>query len=70
MAQSEEVLARAQELAEKVWDNRSIEAWFKRLERDGIPRKTLDPKDILARKQEILDGIQRRAEDCTFLGHL
>ncbi len=70
MVDKEMLIKRAQELAEKAWDRPSIEGWFKKLGRDGIPRKTLDPKDILARKQGILDGIQQRGEDCTFLGHV
>jgi hypothetical protein len=64
------LITRAHELVDKAWDSPSIESWFKKLERDGIPRKTLDPKDILARKQGILDRIQQRGEDCTFLGHV
>lgn len=66
----EKLIARVQQQAEKMWDSQSIEAWFKRLERDGIPPKKLDPKVITARKQQILDGVQRRAEDCAFLCHV
>ena len=62
--------ARIEEQAEKVWDTASIEEWFKRLSAEGIPRKEFDRKDIASRKQELLDQVQRRAEDCTFLSHI
>ena len=40
---------------------------MKRLSQDGIPRKKLDPKEILANKEQILDRVQRRAEQYNLL---
>ena len=59
--------SRVQELAERVWDVTAIEARYKKLSAEGIPRKTLDRKEILANKQQILDRIQRRGEEYNFL---
>jgi C_GCAxxG_C_C family probable redox protein len=59
--------SRVQELAERVWDVPAIEARYKKLSAEGISRKTLDRKEILANKQQILDRIQRRGEEYNFL---
>ena len=61
---------RVEEQAGKVWDTDSIAAWLKRMTTDGIPRKVVDPKDVAGRKRQILDGVQSRAEACTFLGRV
>jgi C_GCAxxG_C_C family probable redox protein len=59
--------ARVQELAERDWDIPAIEARVKKLVVEGIPRKTLDRRDILAKTQQILERVQRRAEEYNFL---
>jgi len=69
MADYEALRARAQELAEKAWDTSNIEAWFKKLAAEDIPRKTLLLGEVLAYKQQILERVQRRAEECEFLSH-
>jgi C_GCAxxG_C_C family probable redox protein len=55
------------ELAATDWDVPAIEARIKKLSQDGIPRKRLDPKDLLANKEQILDRVQRRGEEYNFL---
>lgn len=55
--------ARVQELAERDWDIPAIEARVKKLAAEGIPSKTLSREEILADKQQILDRVQRRAEE-------
>ena len=55
------------ELAERVWDVPAIEARYKKLAAEGIPRKTLNRDEILANKQQILDRVQRRGEEHNFL---
>jgi C_GCAxxG_C_C family probable redox protein len=55
--------ARVQELAERDWDMPAIEARVRKLLEDGIPRKDLDPEDLLTNKQQILDRVQLRAEE-------
>ena len=55
------------ELAARDWDVPAIEARIRKLAKDGIPRKKLDPKELLANKQQILDRIQLRAEEYNFI---
>ena len=69
MADYKALKARVQELAEKAWDTSTIEAWFKKLVAEDIPRKTLLLDEVLAYKQQILERVQRRAEECEFLSH-
>ena len=58
-----------QELVDRAWDTESINAWFERLNAEGIPRKTLLKGEIVSGKKEILDRVQRKAEECEFLSH-
>ena len=67
MADYEALKAKVQELAERDWDMASIEARYKKLAAEGIPKKTLDKNEILANKQEILDRVQQRGEEYNFL---
>jgi C_GCAxxG_C_C family probable redox protein len=60
--------ARVQQLAERDWDIPAIEARVKKLVAEGIPRQKLDREEILANKQQILDRVQRRAEEYNLLG--
>jgi hypothetical protein len=69
MADYKALKARVQELAEKAWDTSNIEVWFKKLAVEDIPRKTLLLDEVLAYKQQILERVQRRAEECEFLSH-
>jgi hypothetical protein len=55
------------ELAAREWDTSAIEAIIRKLAKDGIPRKKLDPKEILANRQQILDRVQLRAEVYNFI---
>ncbi len=55
------------ELAERVWDVKGIKARVNKMVKEGIPRKKLDPKEMLAKKSEILDRVQLRAEEYNFI---
>ena len=55
------------ELAERVWDVDGIKARINKMVKQGIPRKKLDPKEMLAKKSEILDRVQLRAEEYNFI---
>lgn len=55
------------ELAERDWDVAAIEARIKKLAKEGIPKKKLDPKELLANKQQILNRVQLRAEENNFV---
>lgn len=54
------------ELAEREWDVAAIEARIRKLAKEGIPKKKLDPKELLANKQQILNRVQLRAEENNF----
>ena len=54
------------ELAERAWDIPAIEARIRKLAKEGIPKKKLDPKELLANKEEILARVQLRAEEYNF----
>jgi hypothetical protein len=58
---------KVEELAAREWDTPAIEARVRKLAKDGIPRKKLDPKELLANKQQILDRVQLRAEEYNFI---
>lgn len=69
MADYEALRARVQELAEREWDTKAIEGWFKTVMTEDIPKKTILTDEIVAKKQEVLDRVQRKAEECEFLSH-
>ena len=60
---------KVQELAGKAWDVEPIKAWFNKLYEEGIPKKTLLREEVVANKEEVLDRVQRKGEDCEFLCH-
>ncbi len=70
MVDRDRIMARVREQAEKTWDTESIAAWVRKVSTEGIPARGIDPKQAVQRKQEVLDRMQRRAEDCTFLGRI
>ena len=69
MTDYEALKKKVQELAGKTWDAEAIKSGFSRLDKEGIPRKTLLRQEIIARKEEILNRVQRKAEECEFLSH-
>ncbi len=68
MTDYEALKAKVQELAERDWDVPALEARYKALAAEGMPRKTLDRDETLTNKQQILARVQRRAEEYNFLG--
>ena len=56
-----------QELVDRDWDTEAINAWFSKLNAEGIPRKTLLKEEIIANKEEVLDRVQRKGEECEYL---
>jgi len=67
MTDYEALKVKVQELAERDWDLPAIEARYKKMAAEGIPKKTLERDEILANKQQILDRVQQRAEEYNFL---
>jgi C_GCAxxG_C_C family probable redox protein len=66
MADKDAFSAKFQELVDRKWDIPAIESRCRELMEDGIPEKNLDREWILANKDEILDRVQRRAEEYNF----
>ena len=67
MADYEALKKKVDELAERDWDVPALEAKIAKLSAEGIPKKKLDPKEMLANKEQILDRVQRRAEEYNFI---
>ncbi len=67
MADYEALKKRVDELAERDWDEPGLQARIRKLAVEGIPRKTLERDEILAKKEQILDRVQRRAEEYNFV---
>ena len=67
MADYETLKARVQELADREWDAPAIEARVKRLAAEGIPQKTLSRDELLANRGQILERVQRQAEEYNFI---
>jgi C_GCAxxG_C_C family probable redox protein len=55
------------ELAARDWDEPGLQARIRKLAAEGIPKKKLDRDEILANKEQILDRVQRRAEEYNFI---
>ncbi|MCJ7619354.1 MAG: C-GCAxxG-C-C family protein [Anaerolineae bacterium] len=55
------------ELAARDWDEPGLQARIRKLAAEGIPKKKLDRDEILANKEQILDRVQRRAEQYNFI---
>ena len=66
MAEETILKEKIRELEDREWDIPAVEERFKKLIADGIPRKMLVKEILLAEKQEILDRVQRRAEEYNF----
>jgi C_GCAxxG_C_C family probable redox protein len=58
---------RADELAAREWDVPSLEDKIRKLTAEGIPRKKLDPVEVIAEREEILDRVQLRSEEYNFI---
>ena len=69
MADYSALKKKTNELAERVWDMPAIEARVKKMYAEGIPRKKLEPKNVLTGKGQILDRVQRRAEEYNYFFH-
>jgi C_GCAxxG_C_C family probable redox protein len=66
MADYQALKHRLQELVERKWDIPSIETRCRALMTVGFSGKLLNPDKILADRQQILDRVERRAEEYNF----
>jgi C_GCAxxG_C_C family probable redox protein len=69
MTDYEALKTRVEELAARLWDEAAIGARVKKMVKEGIPKKKLNPKEMLAKKEQILDRVQRRGEEYNFIAH-
>jgi C_GCAxxG_C_C family probable redox protein len=67
MADYEALKKRVDALAQRDWNEPALQARIRKLAAEGIPRKILNREEILANKGEILDRVQRRAEEYNFV---
>ena len=58
---------RSDELAVREWDIPALQAKIMKLTAEGIPRKKLDPAEILANREEIIARAQLRSEEYNFI---
>jgi len=67
MAKFQQLQKRVVEVANRDWDLPTIEARFKHLVENGIPKKDLQKQEILRHKDEILNRVQLRGEEYCYL---
>lgn len=58
---------RINELTLRDWNLTAIKTRFNKLVKEGLPANTLDPKEIIKYKDEILDRVQLRGEEYCYL---
>lgn len=66
MADAAALKAKVDELEERIWDDKGLEARMIKLMKEGIPKKNLDPKYMKAHKKEILDHVELLAEEYNY----
>jgi C_GCAxxG_C_C family probable redox protein len=66
MADDAALRAKVDELGERIWDDKGLEARMLKLMKEGIPKKKLDPKYMKAHKKEILDHVELLAEEYNY----
>ena len=66
MADKEALKAKVQELSDREWNDKELEERMRKLMKDGIPKKELDPAYMKAHKAEILDHVERLAEEYNY----
>jgi C_GCAxxG_C_C family probable redox protein len=59
----EALRAKVAELAEGPKDRATVEAKLKKLSSEGIPKKMVDPGEVVAKRQEIIERVQKKAEE-------
>jgi len=67
MTDTEALQTRMKELKERDWDLEAIRARFDRLVQQGTSKKQFNKEDLISKRTEILDRVQRRAEEYCYL---
>ena len=66
MVELRKLTQKVNELAKRAWDVEEIKTRVQKMVKEGIPKKKLDPEEILEKKQEIFDRVQLHAEENNF----
>ena len=66
MVELRKLTQKVDELAKRAWDVEEIKTRVQKMVKEGIPKKKLDPEEILEKKQEIFDRVQLHAEENNF----
>ncbi len=66
MLDGDALKAKVQELGSRKWDDKALESKMLDLMEKGIPKKKLNPGELKAHKEEILDRVQLRAEEYNY----
>ncbi|MBN1570132.1 MAG: C_GCAxxG_C_C family protein [Acidobacteria bacterium] len=66
MVDSAALKAKVKELEARKWDDKALESKMLDLMEKGIQKKKLDPEELKAHKEEILDRVQLRAEEYNY----
>jgi C_GCAxxG_C_C family probable redox protein len=59
----EALRAKVRELAKGPKDRAAVEAKLRKVFETGLPEKTMNPEEMILRKQEIMDRVQKNAEE-------
>ena len=54
---------KVEELAKGPKDRAAIQARLEKLSSEGIPKRVVDPEQVIAKRQEIVEHLQKRAEE-------
>jgi hypothetical protein len=67
MMEAQILKSKLQELEQRQWDREAIEGRCRNMSRYGIPPKVLSRDTLLFNRQEILNRVQRRAEEYNYV---
>ncbi|MBW1667038.1 MAG: C_GCAxxG_C_C family protein [Deltaproteobacteria bacterium] len=67
MTDYEALRRRVEELEQRTWDTQAIKDRVDKLAKEGIPKKILKREEVVSNKKQILDRVQRRAEEYNFI---
>jgi len=64
---TQEQKKKIEELGTREWDDEAIAARVRKFASEGIPQKKLEKEYLIAHKAEILDSVQRKAEEYNYI---
>ncbi len=67
MEKREEFRERIEELGKREWDDEAIKARVEKFIKEGVPKKDISKETLQANKEQILDSVQRKAEEYNYI---